>query len=355
MASVRLPGLVDVHVHLREPGATHKEDFESGTRAALAGGFTIVVAMPNTLPPLIDDDSLCQAEEAGAAKAVCDFGIHLGASSHNTATAYMLAERVVGLKFYLDATFGSLLLADLGDIREHFARWPKDRPILCHAEDRNLATVLLCAHLENRGVHIVHVCRQSEIECIRDAKMRGMSVTCEVAPHHLYLSHDDIHRIGPGRSEVRPRLQAPADVAALWDNMDVVDCIATDHAPHLLSEKDGSNPPPGFPGLETSLPLMLTAVHAGRLTLDDLIDKMAHQPRRIFGLPEQADTWIEVDVDAEWVVPEQGVTRCGWTPFAGMPVRGRVERVYLRGQNVFHDGFFHVEPGYGRNVRQPVS
>jgi carbamoyl-phosphate synthase/aspartate carbamoyltransferase/dihydroorotase len=350
MTTLRLPGLIDPHVHLREPGAIYKEDFESGTKAALAGGFTTVLAMPNTSPPLIDDDSLSLAETAAAQKAVCDYGIHLGASPQNTKIAANLAARTSGLKFYLDATFGPLHLTDLHIIREHFGRWPHQRPILCHAEDRTLAAVLMVAYLEKRSVHICHVSRRAEIDIIRDAKMRGIDVTCEVGPHHLYLSTDDIPRLGAGRSEVCPRLATLDDVAALWANMDVVDCIATDHAPHTLAEKDSDQPPPGFPGLETSLPLMLTAVHKGRITLDDLINKMYHNPRRIFDLPEQPDTCVEVDVDAEWTIPEKQISRCGWTPFAGMSVYGQVRRVTLRNQVVYEDGSFFAPPGSGRNV-----
>ena len=350
MANLRLPGLIDPHVHLREPGATHKEDFESGTKAALAGGFTIVLAMPNTSPPLIDDESLSLAEAAAAQKAVCDYGIHLGASGLNIPTAASLASRCSGLKMYLDATYGPLHLTDLHILREHFGRWPHQRPILCHAEDRTLAAVLMVAYLEKRTVHICHVSRRAEIEIIRDAKMRGIDVTCEVGPHHLFLSTDDIPRLGAGRSEVRPRLATPDDVVGLWENMDVVDCIATDHAPHTLAEKDSDKPPPGFPGLETSLPLMLTAVHAGRITFEDLIQKMHTNSRRIFGLPEQNDTWVEVDADAQWTVPERQVSRCGWTPFTGTPVRGRVQRVHLRGQLVYEEGSFFALPGSGRNI-----
>jgi carbamoyl-phosphate synthase / aspartate carbamoyltransferase / dihydroorotase len=355
VTTIRLPGLIDPHVHLREPGAIHKEDFESGTQAALAGGFTMVLAMPNTQPPLIDDASLAQAESAAARKAVCDYGIHLGASSDNVERAHTLAARTTGLKFYLDATYGPLHLQDLGIIREHFARWPKDRPILCHAEDRTLAAVLMVAHLENRTVHICHVSRRSEIEIIRDAKMSGIAVTCEAGPHHLFLSQADIPALGAGRSEVRPRLATPDDVAALWQNWDVIDCIATDHAPHLLAEKDSDKPPPGFPGLETSLPLMLTAVHDGRIDLPGVIARMYDNPRRIFNLPLQPDTWIEVDADATYEVHgTEQQTRCRWTPFEGRTLRGCVERVVLRGQVSFEQGKILAVPGSGRNLA-PLS
>ncbi len=347
----RLPGLIDPHVHLREPGAIHKEDFESGTRAALAGGFTMVLAMPNTQPPLIDATSLESAQAAAAQKALCDYGIHLGATSQNARTATVLADRVSGLKLYLDATYGSLHIKDLETLRAHFACWPKDRPILCHAEERTLAAVLLIAWLEKRSVHICHVSRKAEIELIRDAKMRGIEVTCEATPHHLFLSQDDIPRLGAGRSEVRPRLATRADQEALWANMEFIDCIATDHAPHTLAEKDGANPPPGFPGLETALALMLTAVHQGKITLDNVVTRMVDNPRRIFNLPEQPDTWIEVDPDEVWAARnEDVVTRCGWTPFAGWSLRGRVQRVILRGACVYSNGIFSVNPGTGRNV-----
>ncbi len=152
--------------------------------------------------------------------------------------------------------------------------------------------------------------------------------------------------------EVRPRLNSPADVQALWDNLEVIDCFASDHAPHTLAEKDGPNPPPGFPGLETSLPLLLTAVHAGRLTLDDIVLRCSTNPRRIFGLPEQPDTWIEIDPEAEWTLSAaHAFTRCGWTPYEGTPVRGRVERVVLRGQEVYKEGIVLATPGFGKNVR----
>jgi carbamoyl-phosphate synthase/aspartate carbamoyltransferase/dihydroorotase len=348
---LRLPGLIDPHVHLREPGATHKEDFGSGTRAALAGGFTMVLAMPNTQPPLIDSASLEMAERAAAQKARCDYAIHLGASTENVETAASLAARSSGLKCYLNLTYGPLHLRDLGTLREHFARWPKDRPILCHAEDMTAAAVLTVARLEKRSVHICHVSRKAEIELIRDAKMGGVAVTCEVAPHHLFLSDEDEPRLGPGRCEVRPPLASQADQAALWANLAFIDCIATDHAPHALAEKDGDDPPPGFPGLETALPLMIGAVYDGRIGMEVLIDKMHYAPKRIFGLPDQPETWIEVDPDAVWTIRnETTVSRCGWTPFHGAAVRGRVERVVLRGATVYENGRFPGKPGAGRNV-----
>jgi carbamoyl-phosphate synthase/aspartate carbamoyltransferase/dihydroorotase len=347
---ITLPGLIDPHVHLREPGATHKEDWDSGTMAALAGGFTLVLAMPNTQPPVTDGDTLTQALNAARHKARCDYAQYLGAGPNNAEKMASLASRSAGLKMYLDQTYGELRLDEMDLWLAHFANWPRHRPIVAHAEGRTLAAVILLAALFDRPVHLAHVSRREEILLIRLARQRGMKITCEVTPHHLFLTQDDL---SGGRSEVRPRLATAADRAALWANLEVIDCFATDHAPHTLAEKDGANPPPGFPGLETALPLLLTAVSDGRLTVDDLVKRMVTNPRRIFNLPEQVETWIEVMPGETWEIrAEHTYTRCAWTPFEGWQVRGRLRRVILRGREVFRQGQILAPIGYGKNIRE---
>jgi carbamoyl-phosphate synthase/aspartate carbamoyltransferase/dihydroorotase len=134
--------------------------------------------------------------------------------------------------------------------------------------------------------------------------------------------------------------------------LDIIDCFATDHAPHTLAEKDSTNPPPGFPGLETALPLLLTAVYENRLSIDDVVTRLYTNPVRIFSLHHQPDTYIEIDPEARWEVhAAESYTRCGWTPFEGWQVRGRVCRVVLRGQDVFTDGDVLSPPGSGKNIR----
>ncbi len=352
MSLLRLPGLIDPHVHVRDLGQSHKEDWDTVTAAALAGGFTCVLAMPNTQPPITDADTLAQYQAAAHARARCDYGLYLGASVANIETAAALAPQVSGLKMYLDQTFGPLRLDDLDSLVAHTARWPADRPLLCHAEGRTLAAALLAAHLAGRAIHICHVSRKAEIELIRAAKDKGMRVTCEACPQHMFLTLDNC-RLPPGYAEVRPRLASPVDVDALWAHLTVIDCFATDHAPHTRAEKESADPPPGFPGLETALALWLTAVHDGRLTLDDVIARMYTNPRRLFGLPEQPETWVEVDPEARWIV--QGAemfTRAQWTPFEGRPLHGRVSRVVLRGREVYRNGSVLAAPGSGREVRK---
>jgi dihydroorotase-like cyclic amidohydrolase len=348
---LQLPGLIDPHVHLREPGATHKEDFDSGTSAALAGGFTAVLAMPNTQPPITDQESLAEALRAANSKARCDYGIYVGAGGENTQNAADLAHMTCGLKMYLDQTFGPLHLKNLTHIQEHFSLWPHQRPLVAHAERRSLAVMLLMAVLYDRSVHICHVSRKEEIMLIRKAKEHGVQVTCEVTPHHLFLTEEDASHLGAGNGEVRPRLATASDRDALWENMDVIDCFATDHAPHTLEEKEQDDPPPGFPGLETALGFFMGAVHEGRLNEDVLIAKMYTNPRKIFDLPKQPETSVELDPDARWEVRARELhSGCGWTPFEGMQLRGRVRRVTLRGQVVYQDGEIHAPRGSGKNL-----
>ncbi|MFN3334615.1 MAG: dihydroorotase, partial [Caldilinea sp.] len=217
---------------------------------------------------------------------------------------------------------------------------------------------LALSHLYRVPLHIAHVSRRSEIELIRAAKERGVFVTCEATPHHLFLSTDDLPRLG-ARGDMRPRLATPDDVAALWEHLEAIDIFATDHAPHTLAEKGvGVNelpaaPPPGVPGLETMLPLLLTAVHDGLLDLDDIVTRCVDNPRRIYGLPAQPDTWIEVDVDSVYELTNADLkTKAGWTPFAGQRVHGRVERVVLRGETVYAQGEVLAMQGRGRVLFQ---
>ena len=354
---LKLPGLIDPHVHLREPGHTHKEDWDSGTSAALAGGVTMLLAMPNTKPPIFDAGTLELALETARSKARCDYAQFLGAGPNNGDWDRHtdLPHRAAGLKMYLDSTFGDLRLDDMTLWRPHFEKFPKEYPIVVHSESRSMAAAILFAEITNRPIHIAHISLKEEILVIKAAKERGIQVTCEVCPHHLFLSKDDIPAIShghPGRGEVRPRLAAKEDVEALWANLDSIDCFATDHAPHSLSEKDGENPPPGFPGLETLLPLLLTAVSAGRLTMEDILKKSITNPRRIFHLPEQPETWVEVDENARYEIhAEEMHSKSGWTPFEGWQVKGRVTRVVLRGREAYKDGKILVQAGYGKNVR----
>jgi dihydroorotase (multifunctional complex type) len=328
--------------------------------------------MPNTRPPITNHETLAQALALAASKAVCDFGLFVGATAGNAEEAAGLGN-AIGLKLYMGSSTGSLLVPDLAGQLAHFERYPG--VIALHAEDEEavshfaaqgrrrpplcavLATaraLALAEHLRRR-VHICHVSTAQEITLIRDAKTRGVPVTCEVTPHHLFLTTADEHRLGPlGR--MNPPLRSPEHSASLWTNLDVVDCLATDHAPHTLAEKRGPTPPAGVPGLETALPLLLTA---GPSSLCEVARLMAAGPARTFNLARKghvapgydADLTL-VDPGAEWTIGEHLLlTKCGWSPFKGRQVRGCVERVFLRGQEVFAHGETLAQPGYGHVIR----
>lgn len=324
----------------------------SGTSAALAGGYTMVCAMPNTNPSCVDESTLKQIEDLYAKKAVCDYGLYLGATATNSTEIVDLADRACGLKMYLNETFNALRMDKVESWIKHFQQWPKHKPICCHAEENILPAILFFAELYDRHVHICHVSTKQDMQLIKAAKEKGIKVTCEVAMHHLILTEKDMESQfeHEGMKEVRPRLKSEEDRQALWSMIDWIDMIASDHAPHTVDEKQRLKSP-GFPGLETSLPLLITAYKQGKLTLEQIVQKSYTNPKRIFNLPDQPDTYIEVDLDNEWVVPsEMPYSKCKWTPFAGLKVYGQVRRVVLRGEVVYVDGQMLAKPGYGQNI-----
>ncbi|XP_058791918.1 CAD protein [Phymastichus coffea] len=352
---LRLPGFIDVHVHARDPGATHKEDFDSCTASALAGGVTMIFAMPNTDPAVVDQESFAIAKARAKALARCDYALYAGAAMDNYKKVVEIAPQCAGLKMYLNETFTTLKLNDLSVWIKHFENWPHKYPICVHAEGQTTAAVLLLANLHKRPIHVCHVARKEEIQIIRAAKEKGLAVTCEVCPHHLFLTQDDLDTIGHGRGQVRPILCTKEDVQALWDNMDIIDVFATDHAPHTVEEKSRETPPPppGFPGLETILPLLLNAVNEGKLEIEDIIEKFYLKPKKIFNIPDQPNTYVEVDMGEEWVIPEaMTFTKSKWTPFAGRKIRGSIHRVVLRGETAYIEGKVLVNPGYGQDIRE---
>ena len=175
---LRLPGLIDIHVHLRDPGGTHKEDFATGTAAALAGGVVAVLDMPNNTPPIVDKETLDNKAELASQKARCDFGFYLGASGDNAGKP-IASRTLAGLKIYIDETYGPLRVSDLATVMAHFRLWPRDKPIALHAEGLATAMAIGLAQLYDRSVHICHVSRSAEIQLIKQAKERGAKITCE--------------------------------------------------------------------------------------------------------------------------------------------------------------------------------
>lgn len=379
------PGLIDPHVHFREPGDSRKEGWTSGSRAAAAGGFTTVLDMPNTNPPLTDAVRL-EEKRRFAQQSCVDYGFHFALTRENVDLLANIPE-ARSVKIFLGQSTGNLLVDDRL-LERAFQVLP--RPLfVIHAEseaclqrlsgqlgtgrtvadhgklrDRACALeavtrVLLLAGDFNHPVYLCHVSTVQEVAAIRTAKAQGIPVFAEVTPHHLFLDESDARGLGMF-AKVNPPLRTREDrealLAALRDG--TIDVVGTDHAPHLRDEKQRPYPeaPAGLPGLETALPLMLTAVAKGELELQTVVRVMTAAPAEIFSLSSKGRLEPGLDADLtlvdlttpQPVIEDRVQTKCGWSPFAGRTLTGWPVITIVGGEVVFDRGTFY--PHQGREV-----
>ena len=339
-----LPGLIDIHVHLRDPGQTEKEDFTTGTGAALAGGFTTICDMPNNAEPITTAGKLAEKQAIASEKTVCDIGFHYGSVGDNLDTFSEAAPHAIGLKLYLNNTTGGYML-DVEHLRKIYATWPRDKVILLHTEEDTIDAAIESLEGLNRPVHVCHMPSREILEKIIAAKQKGIPVTCGVTPHHLFLAHEDAERLG-AYGQMKPPLQSASDIAFLWEHLDDIDIIESDHAPHTHEQKQAGAY--GVPNLETTLPLLLKARAEGKITLEQIIDKCHTSPARIFNLPTDDTTSVEVTMEPYVIKNEELLTKCGWSPFAGIEVPGHVSKVLLHGSVVYENGTVIAAPGSGK-------
>jgi carbamoyl-phosphate synthase/aspartate carbamoyltransferase/dihydroorotase len=366
---VHIPAMVDPHTHLRDLDWSHKATFTTETTAALAGGYWAVFDMPNTPPTTTDRPALDHKLAAITARAVCDWGVYFGASQADNTATYAHTEGTCGLKIFNNSTTGDLLIADQNERAKHYATWPSlpspsspRRPgegpgvrsgiIAVHAEDETVLDILALVRQYRKPTHFVHISTAQEIAWLTAAKEEGLPITLGVCPHHLYLTQADLPVLGPF-GIMKPGLKTAADRDALWAALQsgVVDVVESDHAPHTIAEKESERPPYGVPGLETTLPLLFTAVAAGRLTLDRVVELVATNPRRIWGLTAPPETYALVDLDSAYTIDRTHLHgACGWSPFEGMHVRGGVLETWIRGVRAWDGEQVQVGPGFGRNL-----
>jgi len=365
-----LPGCVDMHVHLRDPGLTEKEDFPSGTRSAALGGVTTVLDMPNTRPPVTTREVLQDKWDRVRGRAAVDYGLYAAPRSDGAVSALQAA---TAFKVYMAESTGSLQIdaETLGGVLRASAEL--GRPVVAHAEDERLfrkdVPATLAGHSESRPkesevraienlgslrgeaqVHIAHV------TCVEALNVVPEGVTTEVTPHHLLL---DTGRPLKAFGKVNPPLRSPEDRKALWEAFASgrIDAVATDHAPHTREEKEEpfDEAPSGLPGVATAFPLLLRQVRAENLSLERFVGALASRPAEILGIPKGR---IEVGADADLVVVDARrlvkITarrvryKCGWTPFEGM--EGVFpSTVYLHGERIVEDGE-PIAEGAGRPV-----
>jgi dihydroorotase-like cyclic amidohydrolase len=245
---ITLPGLIDPHVHLRDPGQTHKEDFLSGTSAALAGGYTTVMDMPNNAEPITTLEKLEEKMALASQKAVCDIGFHFGTLGDNFDEFPKVFDKVTGLKIYLNVTTGGFVI-DKDKLLDIYKAWPDGKPILLHAEDDVSELVSSVVSKVPKATHICHVSSRTELEFVMRAKDAGLPITCGVTPHHLFLSDKDAERLGPF-GHMKPYLKPKADQDFIWQHLDYVDVIESDHAPHTKAEKTATIRPLAYPDLK---------------------------------------------------------------------------------------------------------
>lgn len=343
-----IPGVFDAHVHFRDPGFPHKEDFASGTGAAVAGGVTAIFDMPNTMPPTFTCEHLEQKRAIARAKAHCHYGLYFGAGVSNT-EEIRAAKNIPGVKLYLNDTTGNLRMDDVAAWRSVMHA---GKPVSLHAEGETFARFIGVWKEEGCPcrVYLCHMSLQEELELIRalkaDAQTRG-KVHCEVTPHHLLMTEKEREEKG-ALCCMKPPLATLADQTALWEGIrdGTIDVIGTDHAPHTLEEKQKDPPPYGIPGVETMLPLMLHAFAERDIPVARLLQMVTTNVRNIFCVEDKKGR-IAPGYDADLVLLDRARytisaqelhSRCGWTPFEDYPALGRVKATWVGGKIAYRDG-----------------
>ena len=371
-----LPGVIDTQVHFREPGNEHKEDLESGSRAAVLGGVTAVFEMPNTNPATLSDADLADKLLRAKGRMFCDHAFFIGAAAE-TAGEMARLERLpgcAGVKMFMGSSTGNLLVPDdesvwqvliSGSRRMAVHSEDEDRlkerralveggadpamhPVWRDAETAMLATTRLLglARKAGRRVHVLHITTAGEMDILAGAKDIA---TVETTPQHLTLTAPDCYERLGTYAQMNPPIRTGEHRDGLWRGIaeGVIDVIGSDHAPHTREEKERPYPesPSGMPGVQTLLALMLDHMNAGRLSLDRVVDLTSAGPARVYNIAGKgriargydADFSI-VDLKAEWTISNDWIaSKCGWTPFDGMSVTGRPIATILRGRTVMRD------------------
>ena len=351
-----LPGLIDVHVHFREPGLTHKEDFLTGSMAAAKGGITTILDMPNTLPPTTTIEAL-EEKRRLAAKSIVNYGFNFGATESNIEDIKK-AKNTAAVKLYMDYTTGDLKVDDMESIKDILKI---SKISIAHAEEDNVQSLIgiMVKNKVKNHLHVAHVSSEKELMHAKSGKLEN--ITIEVTPHHLFMNEKDLQTLG-ALAEMKPRLKTEQDQKALWDGIDdgSVDVIASDHAPHLKEEKEKANYPFGVPGVETMLPLLLDAFNRNMITIPKIMQLCCENPAKIFRIKNKgllkegydADL-VVVDMDKRQAVRNEDLlTKCRWSPFEGKILKGWPVATIVNGNVVYENGeIFDIkakEVQYGR-------
>ncbi len=365
-----LPGVIDPHVHMREPGQEHKEDFFTGSMAAAAGGVTTFLDMPNNSPPCTTESALNIKRKLASQKSLVNFGFHFGASTDNLEQIKEI-DNVASVKIYVGSSTGNLLVNDDAQLYDIFSN---TKLAVLHAENESLiqrnikqyegytipdihadirnnmvaatavARALSIAKYTDAKLYFAHVSTRDELEILKNQK-----AYVEVAPHHLFFTKKELTK-QDNYAKMNPPLRSSDDRDALWWGIKngIVNTIGSDHAPHTIEEKEKEywEAPAGVPGVETTLPLLLNEVNEGNITLPKIVELMSINPARIFKIKNKgmikegfdADLTI-VDMDLlKRVDPDKMFSKCGWSPYDGLKLRGWPVMTIVNGNIVFEEG-----------------
>ncbi len=386
-----IPGIIDDQVHFREPGLTHKADLYTEPRAAVAGGVTSFMEMPNTKPPALTQELLQEKYDIAAQKSLANYSFFMGASNDNLEEVLKTNPRnVCGIKAFMGSSTGNMLVDDPVTLESLFSKVPmliathcedeetirrntaeyierfgEDIPIKYHPDIRSAEGCLLSSSLavdlakkHNARLHILHISTADELSLFRnDIPLKEKRITSEVCVHHLYFDSDDYEKLGT-QIKCNPAVKSPKHQQALFpallDNR--LDIIATDHAPHTWEEKQGNyiNAPSGVPLIQHTLNVMLEFYHAGKISLERIVEKMCHAPADCFNVEKRGyldeGNWADfviVNLEKEWKVEKSNIHyKCNWSPFEGHTFKGQVETTIVSGHLAYQHGqFFEDKKG----------
>lgn len=371
-----------MHVHLREPGATDKEDFEYGTRAAIAGGVTGVADMVNNPGHETNrPERLLEKIDLANGRISSDLAFHYRYQpvDNNESTFEQAITLAFGLKSMLDISTGNDAQIEPAQFRHGWSEWARvasrTQPIILHAETETISEGLAIAAGEiGHPTHVAHVSNRTELQAVIDAKQKGWPVTAGVTPHHLFMEDSYVR---DWRQRMKPPLATFVDVEFLWRNMEYIDVFETDHAPHTLEEKQHANEQNptgdekhpvksyGVPGLEAMVPLLFSALAEqdnlfphGRgfegISPALLVDKLAIRPRQILGIPLDPTSVTRVQITQPYEF-DNVHSKCGWSPYEGWMMQAKVISVALHGQTVYQRGNFANKAPQGRVILPETS
>ena len=378
-----LPGMIDDQVHFREPGLTHKANIATESRAAVAGGITTFIEMPNTVPQATTIELLEEKFAVAAKDSLANYSFMFGGTNDNLDEIKKVDKnKVAGLKLFLGSSTGNMLVDDQDVLREIFST--TDLVISVHCEDEPTVKANLAAHIDKYGddipielhpvirshdacylssstaiklaketgarLHVFHLSTARETELFRnDIPLEEKKITAEVCVHHLWFSEEDYAEKGT-HIKWNPAVKSAEDRSALWEalNDDRIDVLATDHAPHTLEEK--ANPytsaPSGGPLVQHAMPALLTAVKKGKISIEKLVQKACHNPAILFQIEKRgylkegyfADM-VLVDMEGKTPVSRDNVLyKCGWSPFEGTTFDAKIEQTWVNGKSVYQSG-----------------